>query len=311
MADVTQALTSSVGSPVGQPAADADLAARRERELQAQQPVAPSPAARADVSTYAGRSAANKFAGGPTTDADIAAAQEAARDAGAPFVSNAQVAEAAAKARGTPSFDTVTDALYTAHVQRPLEQQEVHEAVASAIDAARDANVDPWALVLAALMEAQKGKEADKGIALSFIKMYNIMGKKMADYSSYMLGVQQQLDGKMAAEKDDKKKPNVEVVMKQQLDFNPESMTSLTTAGEMRAKDNAAGKSDKDNTVTASSLQQRITLFGQQREQLSKMSDRWTQNYNNDMDQRNQLATQISQLLKDMFTVSQRISSNL
>ena len=252
-------------------------------------------------SQYAGSVQANPYssaASGPGGDGAFAQVQAAAQQAGFPYVSDQNLRAANSATQGLPARNTVTQALLNPATS-PAAQATQAQQVTAAFDASVNSGIDPMTLAMLALMDGQNQKDKDLSMAQNRLSMYQVMSKKMADYSSYLQGVQRSLDGKTTAEKKDSKKSSVEVLVNQQLDFNTDSMISLDKNGAYNVKNLAEGQSDKTNMVNAGSLTTRLQLFGQQRDLLQKNIDKWTTTYQNDLQQKNNLAQTVSQMIKD------------
>ena len=87
------------------------------------------------------------------------------------------------------------------------------------------------------------------------------------------------------------------------LDNNGQMLPQTVSKSE-NAKNNA-------NPVSAQGLNAKLTIFQQQRDQLQKNIDHWTNQYQSDNEVKNQLTTTITSILKNMYDMQGSVTRNL
>ncbi len=170
-----------------------------------------------------------------------------------------------------------------------------------------------WALVVVALKGAMEDQNETLQYDLNKLKMYGAMSDQMSAYAQVLEQTQTNLDGAIQNQKDDNKKGNQEVEMDNQLSFGPSSMFTLDNNGQMLAQGEAKPENAKNNAnpVSAQGLNAKLQTFQQQRDQLQKNIDHWTNQYQSDNEVKNQLTTTITSILKNMYDMQGAVTRNI
>ena len=184
---------------------------------------------------------------------------------------------------------------------------------ASARAAVNATGQNVWALVVVALKGAMEDQNQTLQYDLNKLKMYGTMSDQMSAYAQVLEQTQTNLDGAIQNQTDDNKKGNQEVEMPTQLSFGPSSMFTLDNNGQMLPQTVSKSENAKNNAnpVSAQGLNAKLTIFQQQRDQLQKNIDHWTNQYQSDNEVKNQLTTTITSILKNMYDMQGSVTRNL
>ena len=184
---------------------------------------------------------------------------------------------------------------------------------ASARAAVNATGQNVWALVVVALKGAMEDQNQTLQYDLNKLKMYGTMSDQMSAYAQVLEQTQSNLDGAIQNQKDDNKKGNQEVEMPTQLSFGPSSMFTLDNNGQMlpQTVSNPENAKNNANPVSAQGLNAKLQTFQQQRDQLQKNIDHWTNQYQSDNEVKNQLTTTITSILKNMYDMQGAVTRNL
>ncbi len=212
-----------------------------------------APAAADSPDTVEGQAAANKFTGQaqdqiPGIDKDTHQQVDGSlAEAGMAPPGIAYLAQTRQRTSGNPQMqalkDTFRDAMATG---RGLDKiGDTVKDLGNSIG--RDTNLNPWAIVVQALMEAAQGGRDDQAYQLQKLQLFGEMQKQMMEYSNVLTQKQKELDRAIGSGKD--ANTNAQIVFNEQKSFD--NTSTLDKHGKLVATSTASGKS-----VSADGLEQ-------------------------------------------------------
>lgn len=254
----------------------------------------PTQPAATSTSQYEGSSPANKYAGSPTTST----ASQFAKTYGFYPSTDAQLKQAADSPAGQAATGQITQIFNNLSSDPNTRQGQVRKANDIAFSIGSTTGISPQALIQLALQKADEDKSKDLSGFQNHIDQLQVVAQFFSNYNTYLQGIQQQLDA-AAAGKSGNDKDNVDVVFDKQYDLNASTFDTLNSKGEYTPVNTVDGKSDKDKKITNKSFNTRLTFVSQQRDLLQKDIDKWTQKFQNGLQQQNTLRQEISELIKN------------
>ena len=261
--------------------------------------------------TYDGTVQANKFLTISTGTGDgMEASEEATQAAGNPpgeYLTANMVNQLSNQIGNKPSVQTLANNFLNIAQHPELAAQDIPQLSAAAQAALLDTGVNIWALLVVALKTAMEDQNETLKYDLSRLKMYSIMSDQMSQYASILEDTQNTLDQKISNTKDNNAKQNVDTPMPTQYFYGPESFYTLNAAGQMMPQN----KGTSSTVVNSQGLQQQLTIFTQQRDQLQKNIDHWTNQYQSDNEVKNQLTSTVTSILKNLYDMLSAVVRNL
>ena len=266
--------------------------------------------------SFDGVKASNKFSGSTKSqssggDQDTQETAQVFQNAGIPGASPTQINAAEAKVNADPQLKAGVEQMSSSINQMgdPTKQASASQGLMSAANQlAQSKNIDIWQLLVVALKGSTRDQNDQLRDDLGQLQMLSKVSDQMSQYSDVLQAAQQNLDNKMASEKDDKKKQNVEVKLNDQRNYEGTDLTHLLADGSVKytqtADQDPTHQADSDkshNMVSASGLNVKIQTFTQERDQLQKNIDKRTQKYQSDNENKNQTIAAITAVLKNYY----------
>lgn len=279
------------------------------------------------LQTFEGVRSPNKYSGstmgqGDGGDPDTQETSQTLQSAGIPGYGPQQINAAEARVNSDPDLqqgvDQMSQSMNQLGVGDPTEQAGAAANVFNAGEQlAKAKNIDIWQLLVVALKGATRDQNEQLRDDLSQLKVLSKVSSQMSAYSDVLQAAQQAIDNKMSAEKDDKKKQNIEVKLNDQRQYSQGDMDHLLGDGTVNftqtADQDPNHQADRDtshNMVSSSGLNVKIQNFSQERDQLQKNIDKRTQKYQSDNENKNQVVAAITAVLKNYYDMMSNTARN-
>ena len=278
------------------------------------------------LQTFDSGKISNKYSGntrsaGQGGDPNTQEALQIFQNAGIPGVTPQSVASTESKVSSDPTLKSGVDQMSDTINQmgNPSQQPAAASALQdSATQLAQNSGIDIWQLLVVSLKGAVRDQNDGLRDDLSKLQVLSKVSSQMSQYSDVLQQAQQTLDNKMSAEKDDKKKQNLEVKFNDDRSYAGPDLDHLDSQGGVRytqlADQDPTHMADKDNShnmVSASGLNVKIQNFSQERDQLQKNIDKGTQKYQSDNENKNQVVAAITAVLKNYYDMMSSTVRNM